>query len=65
MRPEQKKDFNERAGTNKTSGPTNMPPPEKKGKGFTDVLKKVGFKVWLAVMIIGGTLAFIVALFLL
>ncbi len=27
-------------------------------------LKKVGFHVWLAVMIIGGALAFITALFL-
>lgn len=65
MRPEQRKDFNERAGNNKTSGSTNVPPPKKEGKGFTGALKKAGFKVWLAVMIIGGTLAFIVALFLL
>ncbi|NJY63367.1 hypothetical protein HC174_11455 [Salinimicrobium sp. CDJ15-81-2] len=65
MRPEQRKDFNEKTGTDKTLGSTNVPPPKKEGKGFTGVLKKVGFKVWLAVMIIGGTLAFIVALFLL
>lgn len=38
--------------------------PEKKGRKFTDALKKVGFNVWLAVMIIGGALAFITALFL-
>ena len=65
MRPEQRKDFNEKTGTDKTSDSSNVPPPEKEGKGFTGVLKKAGFKVWLAVMIIGGTLAFIVALFLL
>ncbi len=38
---------------------------KRKDSGLKSILKKAGFKVWLAVMIIGGTLAFIVALFLL
>ena len=65
MRPEQRKDFNAQSGTKKTSSSNKIPLPKKEGKGFTGALKKAGFKVWLAVMIIGGTLAFIVALFLL
>ena len=40
-------------------------PPEKREGKFIRGLKKVGFNVWLAVMIIGGVLAFITALFLL
>lgn len=36
----------------------------KKESKFLSGLKKVGFKVWLAVMIIGGALAFLTALFL-
>lgn len=39
------------------------PGPKKKSK-FRSGLKKVGFNIWLAVMIIGGALAFITALFL-
>lgn len=38
--------------------------PEKEKNKFMTGLKKVGFNVWLAVMIIGGALAFITALFL-
>ncbi|WP_029038521.1 hypothetical protein [Salinimicrobium xinjiangense] len=38
--------------------------PEKKESKLMAGLKKVGFHVWLAVMIIGGALAFITALFL-
>ncbi len=41
-----------------------QPFPVKKENKFMKGLKKVGFKVWLAVMIIGGSLAFITALFL-
>lgn len=37
---------------------------KKKESKFMTGLKSVGFKIWLAVMIIGGALAFIVALFL-
>lgn len=36
----------------------------KKESRFMTGLKKVGFNVWLGVMIIGGALAFITALFL-
>ena len=39
--------------------------PNKKNNKFGAILKKVGFNVWLAVMVIGGALAFITALFLL
>ena len=38
--------------------------PLKKENKFIKGLRKVGFNVWLAVMIIGGALAFITALFL-
>jgi hypothetical protein len=38
--------------------------PKRKDSKFVAGLKKVGFKVWLAVMIIGGILAFITSLFL-
>lgn len=38
--------------------------PKKRSNKFLSGLKKVGFKVWLALMIIGGVLAFITALFL-
>ncbi|MCY2687494.1 hypothetical protein [Salinimicrobium sp. TH3] len=38
--------------------------PSKNESKFMSGLKKVGFNVWLAVMIIGGALAFITALFL-
>lgn len=44
----------------KKEGNTN----KKKENKFLTGLKKVGFNVWLAVMIIGGALAFITALFL-
>lgn len=37
----------------------------KKESKFMSGLKKVGFNLWLAVMIIGGALAFVTALFLL
>lgn len=40
-------------------------PREKQESGFMKILKKVGFSVWLGVMIIGAGLAFIAALFLL
>lgn len=45
---------------------SNLQPqdPLKKDSKFISGLKKVGFNVWLAVMIIGGALAFITALFL-
>lgn len=48
------------------SGPEKKEPIalEKKESKFLAGLKHVGFKVWLAVMIIGGVLAFITALFL-
>lgn len=39
-------------------------PPGKEDSKFISILKKTGFTVWLAVMVIGGALAFIVALFL-
>lgn len=39
--------------------------PSKKENKFLEGLKKIGFNVWLVVMVIGGTLAFITALFLL
>lgn len=38
--------------------------PEKGDTGFVAALKKIGFSVWLTVMIIGAALAFITALFL-
>jgi hypothetical protein len=38
--------------------------PSKKENKFVSLLKKVGFNVWLAVMVIGGALAFVTALFL-
>ena len=55
--------------TNPAPGDKNSPKrekqtPVKKERKFMKSLKKVGFKVWLAVMIIGGALAFITALFL-
>ncbi|MFD2516671.1 hypothetical protein [Salinimicrobium flavum] len=37
--------------------------PEK--KSFLQVVKKVGFSVWVAVMVIGGVLAFLTSLLLL
>lgn len=40
-------------------------PNEKNESAFMKMLKKVGFSVWLAVMIIGAGLAFIAAIFLL
>ena len=43
----------------------NEAPEQKKKSKFRSGLKKVGFNIWLAVMIIGGALAFITALFLL
>lgn len=42
----------------------NTTPGHKKESKFITGLKKVGFNVWLAVMIIGGALAFLTALFL-
>lgn len=56
MRPE-KPTPNKNPGTEPNS-------PGKKESKFITALKKVGFNVWLAVMIIGGALAFITALFL-
>lgn len=38
--------------------------PVKEENKIISALKKVGFHVWLGVMIIGGVLAFITALFL-
>lgn len=40
-------------------------PKRKRDSRFVGGIKKVGFSVWLGVMIIGGILAFIVAAFLL
>ena len=40
-------------------------PGKKQESGFMKILKKIGFSVWLGVMIIGAALAFIAALFLL
>lgn len=43
-------------------------PPEKepsKEKPFLKMLKKVGFSIWITVMIIGGALAFFTSLLLL
>lgn len=42
----------------------NDPAPLKEENRFVAGIKKVGFSVWLGVMIIGGALAFITALFL-
>lgn len=41
------------------------PEPPKKESKFSAIIKKIGFNIWLAVMVIGGALAFITALFLL
>ena len=38
---------------------------KKDKKSFLDIIKKVGFSVWLAVMVIGGILAFLTSLLLL
>lgn len=38
---------------------------EKEKKSFLEVLKKVGFSVWLTIMVIGGVLAFLTSLLLL
>lgn len=38
---------------------------KKEKKSFLEMLKKVGFSVWLAVMVIGGILAFLTSLLLL
>ena len=48
----------------KRSKERNWPTPEKNKKSLSGFLKSIGFKLWLGVMIIGGTLAFLVALFL-
>lgn len=40
-------------------------PEEKQKSGFMKIVGKVGYSVWLTVMIIGAGLAFAVALFLL
>ena len=40
-------------------------PPEKLPKPYLRYLKKIGFSIWLSVMIIGGILAFITSLLLL
>lgn len=50
----------------KTDSDRLEPKPEvpKKDSGFMRVLKKVGYSVWLIVMIVGGGLAFITFLFL-
>lgn len=59
MRPEQP------APGERSKGKNQGDPSKKKERKFVTGLKKVGFNVWLAVMIIGGALAFITALFLL
>lgn len=64
MQPEKGKSSRNRSKVKNPERSTNTSPPQKEEKGFVTFLKKAGFKVWLAVMIIGGTLAFIVALFL-
>ncbi|SDL54162.1 hypothetical protein SAMN04488034_10595 [Salinimicrobium catena] len=38
---------------------------DKNKKSFLEGLKKVGFSVWIAVMVIGGILAFLTSLLLL
>lgn len=58
MKPEQP------APGERLTGKNEVKAPEKKENKFLAGLKKVGFKIWLAVMIIGGALAFITALFL-
>lgn len=63
MRPERNQPSKANSAANNSAGSTNTP-PEKEEKGFVTMLKKAGFTVWLAVMVIGGALAFIVALFL-
>lgn len=47
---------------NKSSAP--IPPVPTKKRTFMEGLKKIGFNIWLVVMVIGGTLAFITSLFL-
>jgi len=59
MRPEQPAPGERSKGKNKGEF------SKKKERKFLSGLKKVGFNVWLAVMVIGGALAFITALFLL
>ena len=54
----------ERAPEEKKAIKQQQQTPLKKESKFIKGLKKVGFNVWLAVMIIGGALAFITALFL-
>lgn len=39
-------------------------PKHRKKSGFKQAIKKVGYSVWLVVMIIGAALAFVAALFL-
>ncbi len=58
MKPEQPAPGEQKPEKNKKN------PSSKKESKFMSGLKKVGFNVWLAVMIIGGALAFITALFL-
>ena len=53
------------APNNEKSMDNSRNTPDEKENKFLFVLKKVGFNVWLAVMVIGGALAFITALFLL
>ena len=42
----------------------NLSPEEKQEHAFVRFIKKTGYTIWIAVMVIGGTLAFIVSLFL-
>lgn len=65
MGPEENNHSENKATQGNSQKPLRSNTPESEKKGFGGMLKKIGFKVWLAVMIIGGTLAFIVALFLL
>ena len=60
MRPNEPKQTSGRP-TEQKGAPS---PPLKEDSRIVRMLKKTGFTVWLAVMVIGGALAFIVALFL-
>lgn len=62
MQHDKESPFEDSSGKQRVDDPTM---PERGDKGFLASLKKIGFSVWLTVMIIGGALAFLTALFLL
>lgn len=64
MRSNEYKPTPENATADNNAEPSSPSPPGKEDNRFMRILKKTGFTVWLAVMVIGGALAFIVALFL-